>query len=322
MKLTLHQLHIFRIVAEEGSIAGAARRLHLTAPTLSIQLRQLNDAAGLPLYEVVGRKLKLTGPGLDMLEAARAINQQLRLLDQRLAARHGIERGRVRIAAVSTAEYFIPGLLGEFRQQHPGIEASLQILPRAALLKRIDQGLDDGYLMTRPPKSKSLHMQRIGINPLVMIAAPDHPWHQRKQIDFKRLSEQRFVVREPGSGTRLWTAEWLSRFGHELKPELELGSNEAIKQAVKNGHGLAVISLHAVQLELAAAELVLLRVPHFPAPIHWHWIQVTASQPSPAARAFQNHLMQRMPGLDRKMSALLSAHGLHWSEEDVLSDRD
>ena len=317
MKLTLHQLRIFRIVAEEGSIAGAARRLHLTAPTLSIQLRQLNEAAGLPLYEVIGRKLKLTGSGYDMLDAARRVDQELRLLDQRLGARRGVERGRLRIAAVSTAEYFIPGLLGEFQRRHPGIEASLQILPRGDLVKRLDQGLDDGYLMTRPPQAKNLIEERIGINPLVMIAAPDHPWHQQEEIDFDDLSEVRFVVREPGSGTRLWTAEWLAKFGHELHPELELGSNEAIKQAVKNGHGLAVISLHAVQLELAAGELVLLRVPHFPAPIHWHLIQAAASQPSPAARAFQDHLMQQMPELDRKMSRLLDRHGLHWSDQSA-----
>ncbi|MEM7055208.1 MAG: LysR family transcriptional regulator [Pseudomonadota bacterium] len=317
MKLTLHQLRIFRIVAEEGSIAGAARRLHLTPPTLSIQLRQLNEAARLPLYEIIGRKLKLTGIGQDMLEAARAIDQQLRLLDQRLAARRGIERGRLRIAAVSTAEYFVPGLLGEFRRQHPGIEASLQIMRRDALLHRMEQGLDDGYLMTRPPQAKNLQQQQIGINPLVMIAAPDHPWHKQTDIDFKRLNQQRFVVREPGSGTRLWTAEWLARFGHQLHPELELGSNEAIKQAVKHGHGLAVISLHAVQLELAAGELVLLPVPHFPAPIYWHFIHATASQPSPAARAFHNHLNEHMPNRDKTMIKLLLKNDLSWPNDSL-----
>jgi len=230
MKVTLHQLKIFRVVAEQGSITRAAERLHLTPPTLSIQLRQLAEGLGVTLYEIIGRQLRLTGAGEDVLHSARNLEAELHALDQRLAARGGVERGRLRVAAVSTGEYLFPSMLGRFRQRHPGIEASLQIMPRDALIRRIDQGLDDWYLMTRPPEDRDLVIERVAINPLVMIAAPDHPWTRRKRIDFRAVSNERFVVREPGSGTRLWTEEWLGRFGAELKPALELGSNEAIKQ--------------------------------------------------------------------------------------------
>jgi len=317
MRLTLHQLRILQVVAEQGSIAGAAEKLHLTPPTLSIQLRQLAESAGAPIYEVAGRRLRLTGAGEDLLEAARNIGAELRRLDQRLAARGGIERGRLRIAAVSTAEYLMPRLLGRFRERHPGIETSLRILPRDSLIERMGQGLDDWYLMTRPPDDRELRLERVCANPLVMIAAPDHPWTRRPRIDFRSVARARFVVREEGSGTRLWTAEWLERFGAELRPELELGSNEAIKQAVRGGHGLAVISLHAVLLELDSGLLALPRVPHFPAPVHWYLIQRKGARPSPAAEAFREHLVEAMPEVDRTMRERLAVHDQRWPERSA-----
>lgn len=308
MRATLHQLRILRVVAEEGSIARAAQRLHLTPPTLSIQLKQLTEHLGLPLYQVTGRRLRLTGAGEDAVVAARRIDDELRRLEQRLAARGGIERGRLRLAAVSTAEYLLPRLLGRFREAHPGIEASLRILPRDRLLERLDQGLDDGYLMTRPPTDRDLHCERIGANPLVMIAAPDHPWTRRRRIDVRDVARARFVVREEGSGTRMWTTEWLQRFESTLQPALELGSNEAIKQAVRGGHGLAVISLHAVRLELDAGLLALPRAPHFPAPVHWHWVQRADASPTPAAEAFRRHLLDEMPALDAELARRIEQH--------------
>ena len=312
MRPTLHQLRIFQIVVEQGSIARAAEALHLTPPTISIQLRQLSETAEATLYEIAGRKLKLTGAGEDVLEASRNVGDELRRLEQRLAARGGVERGRLSVAAVSTAEYLMPRLLGRFRDEHPGIETSLRILPRDDLIRRMDQGLDDWYLMTRPPTGRELQQERVGINPLVMIAAPDHPWTRRYRIDFRSVARARFVVREQGSGTRLWTAEWLQRFGAELRPELELGSNEAIKQAVRGGHGLAVISLHAVSLELAAGVLALPRVPHFPAPVHWHLVQRSGARISPAAEAFRAHLAREMPVIDADLIGRLEEHGLRW----------
>lgn len=315
MHLTLHQLRIFRTVAKTGSIARAAKLLHLTPPTLSIQLRQLSEAAGIALYEVVGRQLRLTEAGHDVLKAARAVHEPLQRLEQQLAARRGVERGRLKIAAVSTGEYFMPRVLGDFRRQHPGIEASLRIQPRSALVERLNEGRDDWYLMTRPPADPALHCEQVGINPLVMIAAPDHPWTRSPAIGVDLIARTGFVVREQGSGTRLWTEEWLQRFGLELKPELELGSNEAIKQAVRGGHGLAVISLHAVQLELEAGELVMLDVPHFPAPVYWHLVQKPGRMITPAAEAFRNHLKENMPRLDAELMDRLERNGQHWPSD-------
>ena len=309
-RLTLHQLRILRVIAEEGSIAGAAARLHLTSPTVSVQLGQLADVLGMPLHQVSGRRLSLTEAGQDALESARRIDAELRLLEQRLAARKGIERGRLAVAAVSTAEYLLPALIGEFRQVHPGIEASLLILPRQALLERLKLGLDDVYLMTRPPESADLDVEPIGLNPLVMIAAPGHALARLGEVTARQLRAARFVVREASSGTRLWTGEWLAQFGVELRAELELGSNEAVKQAVLAGHGVAIISLHAVQAEVAEGRLVLLRVPRPPAPVQWHIIRQGNRPSTPAAEAFCADLRQKMGPLDDHLRRLLDRAGL------------
>lgn len=309
-RLTLHQLRILTVVADEGSIAGAAARLHLTSPTVSVQLGQLADVLGMPLHQVSGRRLSLTEAGLDALEAARRVDAELRRLEQRLAARRGIERGRLAVAAVSTAEYLLPALMGEFRTVHPGIEASLLILPRQALLERLKLGLDDVYLMTRPPEGVDIEVEPIGLNPLVMIAAPEHPLARFGEVTAQQLRDARFVVREAASGTRLWTGEWLAQFGVELRAELELGSNEAVKQAVLAGYGVAIISLHAVQSEVADGRLVLLRVPRPPAPVRWHIIRRGNRPSTPAADAFCGDLRQKMGPLDQRLQALLEQAGL------------
>ena len=309
-RLTLHQLRILQVIAEEGSIRAAADRLHLTSPTVSVQLGQLAEVLGMPLHQVSGRRLSLTEAGQDALEAARRIGDELRLLEQRLAARRGIERGRLAVAAVSTAEYLLPALMGEFREVHPGIEASLMILPRQALLERLRQGLDDVYLMTRPPEAPDLQVEPIGLNPLVMIAAPSHPLAPLGAVTTEQLREARFVVRELASGTRLWTGEWLAQFGVELRAELELGSNEAVKQAVLAGHGVAIISLHAVQAEVAEGRLRLLHVPRPPTPVRWHIVRRGNRPSSPAAEAFCRDLREKMGPLDEHLKRLLREAGL------------
>ncbi|MFW6340502.1 MAG: LysR family transcriptional regulator [Wenzhouxiangella sp.] len=308
MKPTLHQLTILRMVAEEGSISAAAQRLHLTPPTLSIQLSQLSETLGFPLYEISGRKLRLTGAGRDAVAAARQIDDELQLLRQRLAERKGIERGRLSIAAASTAEYILPALIGQFQQDHPGIQASLTIVPRAQLLERLEAGRDDAYLMTRPPDSARIVSESVGLNPLVMIAAPAHPWVQRHDLTAEQIQGERILLREPGSGTRMWTEDWLKSYGVRLDPALELGSNEAIKQAVMGGHGLAIMSLHAVILELEIGRLALVRVRELPVPVNWHLIQRRGRQVTPAAVAFRQHLGHCLPGIDARLQTLLREH--------------
>ncbi|HEY7906044.1 MAG TPA: LysR family transcriptional regulator [Wenzhouxiangella sp.] len=306
LKPTLNQLKILQVVAEEGSIVRAADRLHLTPPTLSIQLSKLAEHLGTPLYEVVGRRIELTGAGRDTVAAAQAIVQELGLLEQRLAARVGVERGRLTVATVSTGESILPKLIGAFQSAHPGLQIALNIVPRDRLLGRIDRGEDDLYLMTRPPNRTGLLIEPVGINPLVMIAHPNHPWLRDPDHSLAELASQRFLSRERGSGTRSWIADWLSQRGMEFKPALELGSNEAIKQAVMAGHGIAMISLHAVFAEVQAGQLALLHLPEVPMPAWWYAVRPLARQATPATSAYLDYLKNEWPKLDAPLINMLT----------------
>ncbi|MGE3189454.1 MAG: LysR family transcriptional regulator, partial [Vicinamibacterales bacterium] len=266
MTPSLHQLRILDAVAEEGGVTRAAERLHLTQPTLSIQLRQLSDLVGEPLFEQVGRRMFLTEAGHEVRRAARQIEDAITSLGARLAARRGLEQGRLRMSVVSTAEYFMPRLLGDFQHAHPGIEVALHVLNRAAVIGRMEENDDDLYLMTRPPHDRGIRAEPMGANPLVVVAPPGHAWKGRRRIPVKALAEEAFVVREAGSGTRQTTEEWFRSRGVRLATRLELGSNEAVKQAVRGGFGLAVLSAHAVLLEVEHGLMTVLDVAGFPLP--------------------------------------------------------
>jgi len=307
MHISLHQLRILDVVAEEGGITRAAARLHLTQPTLSIQLKQLSEAVGEPLFEQAGRRLYLSEVGHQVRATARAIAHELEALEARLAARRGIEQGRLRMAVVTTAEYFVPRQLGEFQRAHPGIEVSLQVLNRADVIRRLEASADDLYLMTRPPDDRLIRAELVGRNPLLLAAAPDHPWATRRRIPVKALRGEALVMREAGSGTRLTTEEWLRTRGVGLRTRLELGSNEAVKQAVRGGFGLAVLSAHALLQEMQHGLIMPLDVAGFPIPSRWHLVSRVGRPLSPVAEVFRGYLKRdAMPALARTIEVHLS----------------
>lgn len=287
---TLHQLRILAAVAETGGVTRAADVLHLTQPAVSIQLRQLADTIGAVLFETQGRRVVLTDAGHDVLLAAHGIDAELEHLRSRLAARRGVHAGRLNLAVVSTAEYFMPRVLGEFQRLYPAVEIALQVLNRAEVLKRVESNTDDTYLMTRPPDRGDIRAEAVGKNPLVVIAAPTHPWRDRRRIAVRELVGEPFVAREVGSGTRLWTDAWLRTRGLAVTARLELGSNEAVKQAVRGGFGVAVLSAHAVLMEWEHRLLISLPVAGFPLPSRWHLVSRTGKAASPVAEAFRSYL--------------------------------
>jgi LysR family transcriptional regulator, low CO2-responsive transcriptional regulator len=297
---TLHQLRILAAVADAGGVSRAAERLHLTQPTLSIQLRQLADTVGAPLFDTVGRRLVLTDAGHEVLRTAHDIGTALENLRSRLAARRGVQSGRLELAAVTTAEYFLPRLMGQFQQAHPGVEVALRVANRADILQRIADHRDDAYLMTRPPDDPALRSEAVGRNPLLVVGAPDHPWVGRRRIPTRELATVPFVVREEGSGTRLWTDDWLRGRGITVRTRLELGSNEAVKQAVRGGFGVAVLSAHAVAIELEHGLMAALDVAGFPLPARWHLVTRAGRVLSPVVAAFRVELKRwAMPDVVR-----------------------
>ncbi|MBY0497239.1 MAG: LysR family transcriptional regulator [Cyanobacteria bacterium] len=303
--MTLHQLRILAAVAEYGGVTRAAERLHLTQPTLSIQLRQLAESVGEDVVETVGRRLLLTDVGHEVLLAARGIDAELTNLKSRLAARRGVIEGRLHVTVVSTAEYFMPRLVGRFQQAHPAVAVTLQVLNRADVLRRVSEHMDDAYLMTRPPEDTAFRAEAVGKNPLIVIAAPEHPWARRRRIPSRELATQPFVVREVGSGTRLWTDDWFRSRGLAVHARLELGSNEAVKQAVRGGFGIAVLSAHTILLEHEHRLIVPLHVSGFPLPSKWHLVTRAGRSLSPVAQAFRRFLIREaMPEATRAVAEI------------------
>ncbi|WP_374486972.1 LysR family transcriptional regulator [Zoogloea sp.] len=289
MNATFRQLRLFLALAERGSVTAAAEACHVTQPTVSMQLRELAEAAGLPLYEQIGKRLFLTPAGEALAATARAMLDEWLAFEQTLNAMKGLEQGRLRVALVSTAKYFVPRLLGNFCTEHPNIEIALEILNRDGVVARLRENRDDLYIMSMPPENLDLEQHAFLPNPLVLIAPEAHRLKGR-HLELAELSAERFILRERGSGTRLACDAFFSNAAFVPEVRLELGSNEAIKQAVAGGLGLAVISRHALPARPADDQLTILDVDGFPLQSRWFTLYPRGKRLSPVATVFLDHL--------------------------------
>ena len=292
---TLHQLRIFHAVALHNSFARAAEALHLSPPTLSLQVKQLSETVGQPLFEQLGKKIFLTAAGATLAEACRDIEARMERLSEDLSALQGVERGSLKLAILTTVKYTVPKLLGGFCAAHPGSEVAMVVGNRENLLQRLANNQDDLYIMGQPPDSLDTVCEDFADNPLVLVAPPSHPLAGKKRIAPKRLANEPFILREPGSGTRLTAERFFVEQGIALKNRLEVGSNEAIKQTVAGGLGLAVLSSTTVVSELALGELVLLDVVGFPLIRRWLVVYPRGKRLSAAALAFKDWLFEHRP---------------------------
>ncbi len=296
---TLHQLRIFLAVARQGSFARAAEELHLSPPTLSLQVKQLSETVGQPLFEQLGKKIYLTAAGQTLAEACQDIEARMERLSQDLAALSGVEKGSLKLAILTTVKYTVPKLLGGFCAAHPGIDVAMLVGNREMLLQRLASNQDDLYIMGQPPEQMDVVCEDFADNPLVLVAPPNHPLVSKKRIAPQRLINEPFIMREPGSGTRLTAERFFSSHGVQLRNRLEVGSNEAIKQTVAGGLGLAVLSATTVVSELALGELVQLDVQGFPLIRRWHVVYPRGKRLSPAALAFKAWLFEHRPQVGR-----------------------
>jgi len=290
---TLHQLKIFDALVRHMSVTRAAEALHLTPPAVSIQVKQLAEAAGQPLVEQVGKKLHLTTAGEAVAHACRDILDRMERLSQELTGLKGLEQGRLSLAILTGAKYFAPRFLGDFCARHPGIDASLFVGNREVLLERIKHNQDDLYILGQPPQNARVVAKAFADNPLVLVAHPGHPLAAERAIAPSRLKNFPFILREPGSGTRLAMMDFFKRRGVTLKVRMELGSNEAIKQSVMAGLGVAVLSQHNLGLELAGGHIVSLDVTGFPLKRKWYVMYPEGKKLSKAARVFLDFLLDQ-----------------------------
>ena len=294
MHVTFRQLRLFLALADTGSVSAAARATHVTQPTASMQLREVADAVGVPLYEVVSRRVHLTQAGHELARTARAMVDEWASFGQRIDAMKGLTRGRLRVAVVSTAKYFVPRLLGTFCARHPDIDISLEVLNRDGVVARLRENLDDLYVMSMPPADVELDDEIFMPNPLVAIAPAAHPLAARRRpFALEALRDERFIHREPGSGTRMATEAHFRAQGFVPRVRLELGSNEAIREAVAGGLGIAVLSVHALGHLGTHDGVAVLPVRGFPIRSAWHLVRPRGKRLSPIAEVFRRHLAEQ-----------------------------
>jgi DNA-binding transcriptional LysR family regulator len=295
LHVTLRQLRVLEEVARHRSMSRAAEVLHLTQPAVSMQMKQLETQVGMALFEQVGKRLFLTEAGAELTEHARRISAQVAEAESALNQLRGLERGQLRLAVVSTANYVVPRLIASFSARHPGVHISLQVANREVVLAALADNRTDLAITGQPPEGSDVVAQHFMDNPLVVIAPPTHPLAQAKRVELARLRDEVLLVREAGSGTRAAMERFFIERGLELRTGSELGTNEAIKQAVQAGLGLGVISAQTIELELETGRLVMLPVDGFPILRHWYIVHRTQKRLSLAAQAFRSHLLSHNP---------------------------
>jgi len=291
LHLTFRQLSVFEAVSRRLSFSRAAEELHLTQPAVSMQIKQLEENVGLPLFEQLGKKIFLTEAGRELSHYARTIAQQVAEAEAVLGELKGLKRGKLKISVASTANYFAPQLLATFSQRFPEVTVSLNVTNRQALLQQLANNEMDMVIMGQPPDGLDLAAESFMENPLVVIAPVNHPLAGEKHIPLERLQHETFLVREQGSGTRIAMERFFAQRGIKLTTGMEMSSNEAIKQAVQAGLGLGIVSIHTVALELELKRLAVLDVESFPIMRHWFVVHRANKRLSAVSLAFKKFLL-------------------------------
>ena len=292
--LTLRHLSAVRAVNRLGKISAVAREIGLTAPAVTLQIQQAEGAAGTALFDRGGEGFRATDAGRAMVAAARDIEQRLALLSDELSAIRGATLGTLRLGAVSTAKYFTPRMIAAFGANHPGIDIRLTIGNRAAIIAALQDQEIDIALMGRPPRHAAVNTYLVGEHPLVIVAAPDHPLARARRIPKRRIAEEPFLVREPGSGTRMSLELFFGDIPGRLDNlGVEFNSNETIKQAVMARMGVAFISAHTIAMEVELGRLAVLDVVGTPIKRQWFAVSRADRPHSPAVAPFKTFVARQ-----------------------------
>jgi DNA-binding transcriptional LysR family regulator len=290
--VSLRQLRVFESAATHQSFSKAAEILHLTQPGVSMHIKELETSVGLPLFERIGRKLYVTEAGQELLARAREILRALKDAEDTLDGLRGLRRGRINLAVVSTAKYFVPQLLAQFGKDFPELEIRLTVNNRDSVIDQLVANEVDLAIMGRSPQSLNTVAEPFAKNPHVIIAAPDHELAGQRRIRVDTMAKHKFIVREPGSGTRLAMQQFFEASKVTCNVGMEMASNETIKQAVMAGMGLSFISRHTIDLEIQTQRLVVLDVRGTPVVRQWHVAHLAKKRLSPTAVAFKEFVLK------------------------------
>ncbi|MBS1145656.1 MAG: LysR family transcriptional regulator [Proteobacteria bacterium] len=289
-RITFRQLETFAAVARLNSFTKAADFLHLTQPAVSIQIKQIVDTIGLPLFEQSGRDIALTVAGEELLKTARSLDDVWNRFESAIDELKGMKRGKLRVALVTTAKYFLPRMLGAFCQRYPDIDIELEIANREKIVDRLRNNQDDLYVMSYPPEDLDIVRLPFLDNEYVVIAPAGH-WAAGKQVAMAALANEPFILREQGSGSRHVIEQYLRDSKLPLKVRLSLASNEAIRDLVASGMGLSILSRHALGHDPERDGLAILDVEGFPLKQAWNVVHLSGKILSLPAQAFLDELL-------------------------------
>lgn len=290
--VTLRQLRVFAAVARHRSFTRAARELHLTQPAVSQQVKLLEEEVGMPLFEQLGRKIRLAPAGSELLRYATQMTELVREAGETLAAMRGLKRGVLKLGAVSTAKYFAPALLSAFTPAYPEVTIKFTVANREEIVRLLAANEIDLVIMGRPPRELDTTAEPFARHPFVIIASPEHPLARRRHIPLESLARESFIIREEGSGTRASMEHVFRDRRVPFRASMEVSSNETIKQAVMAGMGLSFISSHTIGLEAQAGRLAILDVAGLPIVRDWYVIHLREKVLSPIAAAFRAFLLE------------------------------
>jgi DNA-binding transcriptional LysR family regulator len=297
MHITLRQLQCFSAVAQNLSFTRAADALHLTQPAVSMQIRQLEQQTGIELTEQLGKKIHLTEAGEEVFRYARSILQQVDEMDDVLNKMKGLAGGRLRIAAISSANYFAPKLLGVFHHRFPDVGVSMDVTRQQSVLKQVADNEVDMAIMGQPPEGVNVDAIAFMDNPLVIVAPPGHRLAKQKNIALKQMEKEIFLTREPGSGTRGAMHRFFRQHKLKLTTGMEMGSLEGIKQGVQAELGVGLLPRGAIETELKLKRLVVLNIKGMPIRRHWYVVLHKGKRLSAAAEAFRSLLVDEADAL-------------------------
>ena len=308
---TFRQLRVFNEVAKHLSFVKAAQSLHLTPPAITMQIKELEGHVGLPLFDRTGKKVSLTTTGEYMLVYVRKILATLKDAEDATARLQKLEMGTLTIGMVSTAKYFLPHMLAEFKREHAGIDVKLVVGNRQQLVSLLEHSEVDIAVMGRPPEKMATRSEPFAAHPHVFIAAPNHPLAGQNEVSVMSMLSEPFICREQGSGTRAALEKFLQRQTIELNIAMEADSNETIKQAVMAGMGISFLSLHTIGLELDHQLLKIIPVEGAPVVRKWNCVHTLSKMLSPAAESFRYFV------LESGEAALAKQFLRHWNPTSV-----
>jgi len=294
MNITIRQLKVFREVVRQQSFTRASKALFLTQPAVSMQVKQLEEVVGMPLFEKQGKQINLTDAGEEINMLSESVLQQIEETQQNLEQLAIGNKGKLRLAVATTVASVATRLMAKFNELYPSLSLHFTVTNREGLIELLENNEADLVIMGQPPEDLQLVSQAFMVNPLVVIAPPDHPLcNQSKTVSLDRLFQYDFILRESSSGTRRAFERFLAAEGRSLKSNMEMNTNDAIKQSVAEGLGLGIVSIHTVANELEQGSLKIINASGFPIQRSWYLVQRKGRRLSPLSERFKEYIIEQ-----------------------------